>query len=80
MVFIAKRTTPRYLRPLAGDYNPTMRVNASSTPLIGAGFGARGLVCGRSTVASDSDSVANGYDDYDRTTAAKASTRIRGAG
>jgi hypothetical protein len=69
--FIANRTTPAIYGHWQNAYNPTMRVSASSTPLIGAGFGARGLVCGGSTCASDSDSVANGYDDYDRTTAAK---------
>ncbi len=56
-------------------YNPTMRVDASNAPITKVGFGALGLVCGGSTCSADSDSVADGYNDYDRTTGSKGQNK-----
>ena len=58
-------------------YNTTRRVDASGTPLLKPGFGALGRVCGGSPsqCTSDSNSVADGYNDYDRTTGGKGQNK-----
>ena len=70
--------------PLPGDaiygdwkntYNPTGRVDASGTPIIKPGFGAIGRICGGSSCSADSNSVADGYNDYDQTTGAKGQNK-----
>ena len=66
----------RVLPALYGDwnrppYNTTPRVNATNNSVTGAGFGAVGLVCRSTQCASNSDSIADGYQDYDRTTGSK---------
>ncbi len=69
---IADRATPAlYGDWYASLYNTTRRVNASGTPVTGAGFGAIGRVCGGSQCNTDANSIANGYNDYDRTTGLK---------
>ncbi len=56
-------------------YNTAPRKSAAGTSINGVGFGALGLVCGGSTCDSDSNSVADGRNDYDRTTATKGQNR-----
>ncbi len=76
-------TEDRTTTALYGDwnnppYNTVGRIKPSADgggPATGVGFGALGLVCGGSTCASDSDSAANGYYDYDRTTGTKGQNK-----
>jgi hypothetical protein len=54
-------------------YNPTMRVDASGTPITKVGFGAVGRVCSGAcpdltSTTSMAGSIADGFNDYDRTT------------
>ncbi len=61
-------------------YNPTMRKDASGNPILKVGFGAVGRVCGGScpnpTSGTDiGGTVADGRNDYDRTTGAPT-TRV----
>ncbi len=65
------------------EYNPTRRTDASGNPITKVGFGALGRVCGGAcpdpTSATSMDgSVADGYNDYDRTTGTD-STRANNA-
>ena len=55
----------------APPYNTTRRVNAAGTPIDTPGFGAVGRVCGATQCTQDSNSSADGYRDYDRTTGSK---------
>ena len=84
--FIADRrtdVTPLPADAIYGDWynadrNTNRRVNASGTPLTKVGFGALGLICSSSnpnSCTSDANSVANGYDDYDRTTGTKGQNK-----
>ena len=55
------------------SYNPTGRVDASNVPITKVGFGAVGRVCGGSCPSPTSSTeiggtVADGFNDYDRTT------------
>ncbi len=59
-------------------YNPTMRRDASGNPITKPGFGALGLICVSSSCSTASDSVADGYNDYDSTTGTD-STRANNA-
>lgn len=53
-------------------YNTVPRVRADGTSIDGVGFGALGRVCGGNSCGSDGDSVADGRNDYDRTTGSKS--------
>lgn len=60
------------------NYNPTMRTDASGNPITKTGFGALGLICVSSSCSTASNSVADGYNDYDSTTGTD-STRANNA-
>lgn len=67
------RTTPAYYgdwRFTDPTYNTERREDAArSTPQTGAGLGAAGFICdSASSCSSNSDSVANGIQDYDSST------------
>lgn len=80
-VFAGSFDVDRSVPALYGDWNTTLftppsnlntvsRKNASGVSQQGAGFAAEGLVCGNQC-SDSSDSVANGYNDYDSTTGSK---------
>ena len=72
---IADRTTPAIYSNWAysGSRNTTPRINPDGTSAVGAGFGAGGFVCGAFNQACDASNPSNhdadGYRDYDSTTA-----------
>ncbi len=58
-------------------YNTAPRKKADGTSINGVGFGALGWVCGGNTCSSDSNSVADGRNDYDRTTGTKVGGQFK---
>ena len=56
-------------------YNTTPRRKSDGTPFTTPGFGAVGRVCRATTCTSDSDSIADGYRDYDSTTGSKGQNK-----
>ena len=56
-------------------YNTTPRRKSDGTPYTTPGFGAIGRVCRATTCTSDSDSIADGYRDYDSTTGSKGQNK-----
>ncbi len=72
---IADRGTPAiYTDWLVPTYNNSQRMY-NGAPATGAGFGALGFVCGGQTCSSASNSNANGFHDYDSTTATKGQNK-----
>lgn len=58
------------------NHNTVSRINALGQPVVGAGLAAEGLICNQeSQCSSVSDSVADGYNDYDKSTGVKGQTK-----
>jgi hypothetical protein len=73
---VADRSQPAlYGNWVKSPYNTTPRVNAGGGSVTSAGFGAVGLVCGSSQCTSASNSIADGYQDYDSTTGTKGQNK-----